>query len=94
MIDSAPHFLIFYAVYSLIFQDNKYQMTNDGLMIRNAQPEDEGVYICQASVTSTGEVKRVDINVQVMCTYFLKYIKFKTVYYKFFIYYSGAKMGD
>lgn len=46
--------------------DNKYQMTNDGLMIKNAQPEDEGVYICQASVTSTGEVKRVDINVQVM----------------------------
>lgn len=41
-------------------------MTNDGLMIKNAQAEDEGVYICQASVTSTGEVKRVDINVQVM----------------------------
>jgi len=46
--------------------DAKYQMTNDGLMIKNALPEDEGIYICQASVTSTGEVKRVEINVQVM----------------------------
>ena len=46
--------------------DAKYQMTNDGLMIKNAAPEDEGVYICQASVTSTGEVKRLEINVQVM----------------------------
>jgi len=46
--------------------DNKYQMTNDGLMVKSAQPEDEGIYICQASVTSTGEVKRMEINVQVM----------------------------
>ena len=46
--------------------DSKYQMTNDGLRIKNAMPEDEGIYICQASVTSTGEVKRLEINVQVM----------------------------
>jgi len=46
--------------------DAKYQMTNDGLRIKNAMPEDEGIYICQASVTSTGEVKRLEINVQVM----------------------------
>lgn len=30
------------------------------------QMEDEGIYICQASVTSTGEVQRLEINVQVM----------------------------
>ena len=36
-------------------------------MIKNAQVEDEGDYICQASVTSTGEVQRFLINVQVMC---------------------------
>lgn len=41
-------------------------MTNEGLMIKNAQVEDEGVYYCQASVTATGEVKRLEINVQVM----------------------------
>ena len=35
-------------------------------MIKNAQVEDEGVYYCQASVTATGEVKRLEINVQVM----------------------------
>ena len=46
--------------------DNKYQMTNDGLLIKNAQVEDEGVYYCQASVTATGEVKRLEIQVQVM----------------------------
>ena len=41
-------------------------MTNEGLMIKNAQVEDEGIYYCQASVTATGEVKRIEINVQVM----------------------------
>lgn len=46
--------------------DNKYQITNDGLVIKNAQPEDEGVYFCKATVTSTGEVKRAEIDVQVM----------------------------
>lgn len=35
-------------------------------MIKNAQPEDEGIYYCKATVTSTGEVKRADIDVQVM----------------------------
>jgi hypothetical protein len=48
-------------------------MTNEGLTIKNAQPEDEGVYYCQASVPSTGELKRIEINVQVMCKYFLKF---------------------
>ena len=43
----------------------KYQLGNDGLTIVNAQAEDEGTYICQASVTQTGEVKRMRINVQV-----------------------------
>lgn len=43
----------------------KYQLGNDGLTIVNAQSEDEGTYICQASVTQTGEVKRMRINVQV-----------------------------
>jgi len=50
----------------VIKNNDKYLITNDGLMIKNAQIEDEGDYICQASVTSTGEVKRVSINVQVM----------------------------
>jgi hypothetical protein len=49
-----------------IKNDDKHQMTNDGLMIKNAQIDDEGDYLCQASVTSTGEVKRFAINVQVM----------------------------
>ena len=44
---------------------DKYQLGNDGLTIVNAQAEDEGNYICQASVTQTGEVKRISINVQV-----------------------------
>lgn len=43
----------------------KYQLGNDGLTIVNAQSEDEGTYICQASVTQTGEVKRISIKVQV-----------------------------
>ena len=47
-------------------------------MIKNAQVEDEGDYICQASVTSTGEVKRFLINVQVMCKLF-KEIKKKNI---------------
>ncbi|CAF0761162.1 unnamed protein product [Brachionus calyciflorus] len=46
--------------------DHKYQITNDGLVIKNTQIEDEGIYLCQASVTSTGEIKRADINVNVM----------------------------
>jgi hypothetical protein len=46
--------------------DDKYQLTNDGLVVKNPQIEDEGIYYCQASVTSTGEVKRLEINVQVM----------------------------
>lgn len=46
--------------------DQKYQITNDGLIIKNAQPEDEGVYYCKATVTATGEVKRAEIDVQVM----------------------------
>jgi hypothetical protein len=43
-------------------------------MIKNAQVEDEGDYICQASVTSTGEVKRFLINVQVMCKWKIYFI--------------------
>jgi hypothetical protein len=46
--------------------DDKYLITNDGLTVKNAQIDDEGIYICQASVTSTGEVKRAEISVQVM----------------------------
>ncbi|RNA28752.1 fasciclin-2 isoform X3 [Brachionus plicatilis] len=45
---------------------HKYQITNDGLVIKNAQVEDEGVYLCQASVSSTGEIKRAQIHVEVM----------------------------
>ena len=46
--------------------DHKYVITNDGLLIKKVQLEDEGIYLCQASVTSTGEIKRAQINVQVM----------------------------
>lgn len=49
-----------------IKNDQKYVITNDGLTVKNAQVEDEGSYYCQASVTSTGEVKRAEIKVQVM----------------------------
>ena len=45
--------------------DEKYQLGNDGLTIVNAKAEDEGTYICQASVTQTGEVRRIQIKVQV-----------------------------
>lgn len=53
-------------IYIELKNSHKYQITNDGLVIKNAQPEDEGVYYCKATVTSTGEVKRAEINVQVM----------------------------
>ncbi len=49
-----------------IKNDQKYIITNDGLTVKNVQVEDEGAYYCQASVTSTGEVKRAEIQVQVM----------------------------
>lgn len=52
--------------FSIATKDHKYQITNDGLVIKNAQPEDEGIYYCKATVTSTGEVKRAEIDVQVM----------------------------
>ncbi len=48
-----------------IKNSKKYQLGNDGLTIVSAQAEDEGTYICQASVTLTGEVKRILIKVQV-----------------------------
>lgn len=54
-------------IYIELKNDNKYQIVNEGLTIKNAQPEDEGIYVCRATVTSTGEVKRADIDVQVMC---------------------------
>jgi len=46
--------------------DAKYQITNDGLTIKNVQAEDEGTYTCQAMVLSTGEARKLDISVQVI----------------------------
>ena len=40
-------------------------MSNEGFVIKNAQPEDEGVYFCQATVAESGEMQRLAINVQV-----------------------------
>ena len=55
-------------------------MTNEGLMIKNAQVEDEGVYYCQASVTATGEVKRLEINVQVMSKLCPKLVEYPIIF--------------
>lgn len=49
-----------------IKNDEKYTITNEGLLVKKAQPEDEGIYYCQASVPSTGELKRLEIGVEVM----------------------------
>lgn len=46
--------------------DAKYTKTNDGLLIRNIQIEDGGVYKCVAMVQATGEVKTLDIQVDVI----------------------------
>jgi hypothetical protein len=45
---------------------NKYTISDQGLLIANPQPEDEGVYYCQAYVPLTGEVKKIAINVEMM----------------------------
>jgi hypothetical protein len=46
--------------------DDKYTITNDGLSVKNIQIEDEGIYICQALVTATGQAKSFSIDVQVI----------------------------
>ncbi|KAJ8719704.1 hypothetical protein PYW08_011879 [Mythimna loreyi] len=50
-----------------IFNDTaKYEITHEGLLIKNVNSEDEGTYKCSASVLSTGEEVEIYIEAKVM----------------------------
>lgn len=48
-----------------IKNNDKYQITNEGLRIKNPTAEDEGIYTCQAFVLKTGELKNQHIQVNI-----------------------------
>lgn len=44
---------------------DRYTVVSDGISIDNVAEEDGGMYSVKAMVASTGQLKRVDINVEV-----------------------------
>ncbi|KAJ8720304.1 hypothetical protein PYW07_012347 [Mythimna separata] len=47
-------------------ETGKYEVTQEGLLIKNVNNDDEGTYRCSASILSTGEEVEIDIEAKVM----------------------------
>ena len=51
--------------YMQVPKDDRYIMEVDGLLIKNVQVTDDGIYTCRAFVMDTGDLQRREIKVEV-----------------------------
>ena len=64
--DSEPEIAWFHNGMNLELNPLKYTKTDQGLVVNGINSEDEGIYYCQAYQPTTGELKKIAINVQVL----------------------------